>query len=208
MRGAAGATTAAPMDWGMFAVFCAKLFAIYVVVHAVLVLAIYAIDIGCKWAIVGRRQPGLYAWEHSSYCMRWNLYLTTAVLRQHMLGYLQGSAYLVMYFRAHGAQIGRDVCLYPTGSDPMMTEPDLVSIGDNACINTSTTLFSSATPTQRAFSRSTGSSLVKEPPCARGRASWPVAWWARTRECWSTPSALSEIGLTMVSSGRAGLRGT
>lgn len=119
----------------MFAVFCAKLFAIYVVVHAVLVLAIYAIDIGCKWAIVGRRQPGLYAWEHSSYCMRWNLYLTTAVLRQHMLGYLQGSAYLVMYFRAHGAQIGRDVCLYPTGSDPMMTEPDLVSIGDNACIN-------------------------------------------------------------------------
>jgi acetyltransferase-like isoleucine patch superfamily enzyme len=125
----------APMEWGSFGLFCAKLFTVYVIVHALLVLDIYAIDVGCKWAIVGRRQPGLFAWETSSYCMRWNLYLTTAVIHKHMLGYLQGSAYLVFYFRAHGAQIGRDVCLYPTGSDPMMTEPDLVSIGDGACIN-------------------------------------------------------------------------
>ena len=47
----------------------------------------------------------------------------------------EGTAWLPSYFRALGATIGRDVCLYPTGADPMMTEPDLVSIGDGACIN-------------------------------------------------------------------------
>merc|ERR1712048_582826 len=34
-----------------------------------------------------------------------------------------------------GAQIGSNVCLYPNGADPMMTEPELVSIGENACID-------------------------------------------------------------------------
>lgn len=36
---------------------------------------------------------------------------------------------LVWYFRALGCKIGKNVCLYPTGGDPMMTEPDLVMIG-------------------------------------------------------------------------------
>ena len=124
-----------PMEWGMFFIFLARMLAIYIVVHLVMVLLIYAIDIACKWIIIGKRKPGRYAWDDNNYCMRWNLYLTTAVLRKHMLGYLQGSAYLVFYFRALGSRIGRNVCLYPTGSDPMMTEPDLVSIGDGACIN-------------------------------------------------------------------------
>jgi hypothetical protein len=34
---------------------------------------------------------------------------------------LQGSQYLVWYFRLLGCSIGRDVCLYPNGGDPMMT---------------------------------------------------------------------------------------
>jgi hypothetical protein len=34
-----------------------------------------------------------------------------------------------------GANIGRDVCLYPTGGDPMMTEPELVTINDEACVD-------------------------------------------------------------------------
>ena len=43
---------------------------------------------------------------------------------------IQGSQYLVWYFRALGANIGNNVCLYPNGGDPMMTEPDLVTIED------------------------------------------------------------------------------
>lgn len=34
-----------------------------------------------------------------------------------------------------GANIGKNVCLYPNGGDPMMTEPDLVTIDDGAAID-------------------------------------------------------------------------
>ncbi len=34
-----------------------------------------------------------------------------------------------------GADIGKNVCLYPNGADPPMTEPDLVTIQDNACVD-------------------------------------------------------------------------
>jgi hypothetical protein len=49
--------------------------------------------------------------------------------------FFQGSQYLVWYFRALGASIGARVCLYPNGANPMMTEPDLVTIGDMAGVD-------------------------------------------------------------------------
>jgi hypothetical protein len=48
---------------------------------------------------------------------------------------LQGSQWLVWYFRALGGKIGKNVCLYPNGGDPMMTEPELVTIGDGASVD-------------------------------------------------------------------------
>eukprot|EP00983_Pelagomonas_calceolata_P049674 1141625-Pelagomonas_calceolata.AAC.3 len=65
------------------------------------------------------------------------------------LSLLGGSIYIVWAFRSEdtqketlhhiktllGARIGRDVCLYPHGADPAMTEPDLVTIGNGACID-------------------------------------------------------------------------
>jgi hypothetical protein len=94
------------------------------------------IDIMGKWVILGRRQAGEYPWDMSPYCQRWQIYLTLQEIRRgerHKTGILdmiQGSAYLVWYFRALGANIGNNVCLFPNGGDPMMTEPDLVTIGD------------------------------------------------------------------------------
>jgi len=35
----------------------------------------------------------------------------------------------------HGATIGAGCCLYPTGADPYMTEPDLVKLGDGVCVD-------------------------------------------------------------------------
>lgn len=104
------------------------------------VIAIF-IAIVLKWTIVGRRKVGTYNWDESPYCQQWNIYLaSTYIIRgayfgRGILEYLHGSAFLVWYFRALGARIGKDVCLYPTGADPMMTEPDLVYIGDEACID-------------------------------------------------------------------------
>ncbi|RYG69938.1 hypothetical protein EON64_01440 [archaeon] len=121
------------------------------------------IDIIGKWVLLGRRKAGVYAWDESSYCQRWQLYLTLQEIRRGerhktgnfiliwystpnsaltkysfylgILDMIQGSAYLVWYFRLLGAKIGNNVCLYPNGGDPMMTEPDLVTIGDFAGID-------------------------------------------------------------------------
>jgi len=110
--------------------------------HLVFAFCALLVDVLAKWAILGQRRPGAFSWDKSSYCQRWQLHLAVQRLRQNMvsggrgvLDFLEGSAYLVWYFRALGASIGRDVCLYPTGAAPMMTEPDLVSIGDGACID-------------------------------------------------------------------------
>lgn len=94
-----------------------------------------------KWLILGRRQAGEFDWDQSSYCQRWNVYLTVTCLIRNayfgrgLLEYIQGSVYLVWYFRSLGARIGRDTCLYPTGGDPMMTEPELVQLGNETSVD-------------------------------------------------------------------------
>eukprot|EP00854_Cymbomonas_tetramitiformis_P008380 gene8380-9959_t len=78
---------------------------------------------------------GEMSWDVSDYNYRWKLFLMFQNLAPTLTSSIQGSAWIVWYYRALGCQIGTDVCLYPTGSDPMMTEPDLVRIEDGACIN-------------------------------------------------------------------------
>ena len=86
-----------------------------------------------KWLIIGRRHPGSYPWDTSSYCFRWKLCDILSDTSDLML--LAGSEHLCRYFRWKGSQISANVCLYPTGADPPMPEPDLVKIGEGACIN-------------------------------------------------------------------------
>jgi carbonic anhydrase/acetyltransferase-like protein (isoleucine patch superfamily) len=45
-----------------------------------------------------------------------------------------GSWFVTQYFRCLGADIGKDACLYPQGASPMMTEPELISVGERACV--------------------------------------------------------------------------
>lgn len=92
------------------------------------------VDVGLKWILIGRRQVGSYTWDKSSYCQRWKLYTSIrGVLKPDVLQF-GGSWWIVLYYRLMGANIGRNVCLYPWGASPMMTEPDLVTIGDGGCI--------------------------------------------------------------------------
>jgi len=104
-------------------------------------VGVLTVDICGKWLLVGRRSTGDFSWDTSSYCQRWQLYLSLTPLRHFMSGgrdildCFLGSPYLVWYFRALGAHIGTNVCLYPNGAKPMMTEPDLVTIGDGACVD-------------------------------------------------------------------------
>eukprot|EP00658_Telonema_sp_P-2_P053110 TRINITY_DN4153_c0_g1_i12.p1 TRINITY_DN4153_c0_g1~~TRINITY_DN4153_c0_g1_i12.p1 ORF type:complete len:925 (+),score=220.80 TRINITY_DN4153_c0_g1_i12:187-2961(+) len=120
---------------------------VFVVYHFVASLMALGIDIGSKWAVIGRRVVGPQAWDESPYCQRWQIYLNLCqIVRQlgpksqdyGLLSFIQGSIYLVWYFRLMGAKIGDAVCLYPTGPDgAMMTEPELVEIGDGSCIDKS-----------------------------------------------------------------------
>jgi hypothetical protein len=48
---------------------------------------------------------------------------------------LTGTPYMSMYYSALGSSIGKDCCLYPTGADPSMPEPDLVKMGDRCVVD-------------------------------------------------------------------------
>ena len=91
-------------------------------------------DIATKWVLIGRRTPGLYDWDQSSYCQRWQLQLTLSPLMFKdfnsggALPLLSGSAYIVWYFRALGATIGENCGMWVGGKNGLMTEPDLIEV--------------------------------------------------------------------------------
>lgn len=97
--------------------------------------------VATKWLIIGHRADGEHFWTQSSYCQRWKIHSVISSLtsgwfgNRDVLAFLEGSAFLVWYFRAEGARIGANVCLYPNGADPMMEEPDFLNIGDDARID-------------------------------------------------------------------------
>lgn len=93
------------------------------------------IDISAKWLIIGQRKQGVYPWNTSDYCQRWQLYLSIQSIKKGVLDRIRGSEYINYYFRALGCTIGKNVCLYPNGGDPMMTEPDMVTIGDDVSVD-------------------------------------------------------------------------
>lgn len=101
-----------------------------------------ALVIAAKWSLMGRRQPGNYDWDKSSYCQRWQLFLTIEKLRRHcyadtgIIGMLTGTHYAVMYFRALGATIGKDCAIFAGGLPGLMfTEPDLLTLGDRVSVD-------------------------------------------------------------------------
>ncbi|EHK15798.1 uncharacterized protein TRIVIDRAFT_164079 [Trichoderma virens Gv29-8] len=108
---------------------------------ALAVMALLVV-IASKWILLGRRVPGNYDWDKSSYCQRWQLFLSIERLRRHcyhsqgILGLLTGTSWIVFYFRALGANIGKDCALFANGSPSLMfTEPDLITIGDRVSID-------------------------------------------------------------------------
>ncbi|MCW1385093.1 AMP-binding protein [Novosphingobium sp. KCTC 2891] len=113
----------------------------YVPLHLAFAFGALGVLVATKWLIIGRRVEGEHFWTQSSYCQRWKIHSAISSLSsgwfgtRDVLAFLEGSAFLVWYFRAEGARIGRNVCLYPNGADPMMEEPEFLHIGDGVCID-------------------------------------------------------------------------
>ncbi|KAL0576753.1 hypothetical protein V5O48_005243, partial [Marasmius crinis-equi] len=94
-----------------------------------------------KWIVIGRRQSGQYHWDKSSYCQRWQLHLTLSLPLYKgygnggVLAPLTGTVFIVWFYRALGAKIGRDCTIFPCGKPGLMTEPDLVELGDEVSLD-------------------------------------------------------------------------
>lgn len=99
------------------------------------VLALMVFEVNLARFVLGRRKPGTYNWDEHSFCQRWLLTRCIHKIVNDPLECLRGTPMMNSYFRMHGAKIGKGVCLYPTGADPYMTEPDLVSLGDGVCVD-------------------------------------------------------------------------
>ncbi|MCJ1395012.1 hypothetical protein MMC18_007893 [Xylographa bjoerkii] len=123
--------------------------AIYVLFLSVMILVMAAqavlallIVIAAKWVLMGRRAPGKYDWDKSSYCQRWQVLLTIERIRRHcygsdgVIGLLTGTHFAVLYFRALGANIGSDCALWAGGHASLLfTEPDLLTLGDRVAVD-------------------------------------------------------------------------
>ncbi|KAI1172946.1 hypothetical protein F4777DRAFT_581417 [Nemania sp. FL0916] len=118
---------------------CALLLSVFLAAQSLFALGVV---IAAKWILLGRRQPGNYDWDKSSYCQRWQLFLAIERIRRTcfaghgILGLLTGTAYMTWYFRALGAKIGRDCALFVSGEPSLLfTEPDLLVMGDRVVVD-------------------------------------------------------------------------
>lgn len=121
--------------WYLFGIIYGVISTCFIIILAVQGIFSILWVIATKWVLVGRRRPGRYDWDQSSYCQRWQLHLVLSRLMLKgfgnggVLGPLSGSAYIVWYLRALGATIGRNCAIWAGGRAGLMTEPDLVEVG-------------------------------------------------------------------------------
>ncbi|KAF8921420.1 acetyl-CoA synthetase-like protein [Mucidula mucida] len=94
-----------------------------------------------KWIVIGRRTPGQYEWDKSSYCQRWQLHLVLSrpLYRGFgnggVLATLTGTPFIACFYRALGAKIGKNCAIDAGGKQGLMTEPDLVELGDKVALD-------------------------------------------------------------------------
>ncbi|KAG5981311.1 hypothetical protein E4U55_003088 [Claviceps digitariae] len=96
-----------------------------------------------KKLLIGNFKPGIYEGDKSSHCQRWQILTAVQKLIQHcyvdkggIISLLTGTHWLVLYYRALGATIGRDCALFASGNPSLMlTEPDLIDMGDHVVVD-------------------------------------------------------------------------
>lgn len=120
--------------WYRFAViygFIAVCFITLLIFQVILAIIFVILS---KWLLIGQREAGQYSWDQSSYCQRWKLHLTLSRIlsdgygRNGVLSCITSSAYIVWYYRALGAKIGKNCSVWASGQVGLMTEPDLVEV--------------------------------------------------------------------------------
>ncbi|KAM4063755.1 AMP-binding enzyme [Hirsutella rhossiliensis] len=122
------------------------IYALVVACSAVLTSAFVVMALGivvvAKRILVGKFRPGVFDWDKSPYCQRWQLLVSVEKLIRRcfvdkgILSLLTGTHWLVMYYRLLGVKIGKDCALFANGYPSLMiTETDLIEIGDRVVID-------------------------------------------------------------------------
>ncbi|KAH8833365.1 AMP-dependent synthetase and ligase [Flagelloscypha sp. PMI_526] len=129
--------------WYRFAILYGWIsIAFIVVLNIQAILAIFWV-IMTKWIVIGRRKDGRYDWDKNSYCQRWQFHLTLSRIiykgygNGGILAPIAGSAYIVWYYRMLGAKIGKNCGVWVGGKVGLMTEPDLVTLGNEVNLDNS-----------------------------------------------------------------------
>ena len=83
-----------------------------------------------KWVMVGKYREGSFPF-YGSYHRKWVIMMVVKEAAGKLLDDIAGTAFYTMFFRAMGATIGDDVCMYGYG-----LEYDLFSCGSQSCVGT------------------------------------------------------------------------
>lgn len=95
-------------------------------------LALVAVFVLMKWTVLGKIEP-LVKPVWSVFIWKYDIieYLYCFFLNSHFINYILGTPFVAILFRCLGAKIGKH--FFTDSND--FTEFDLISIGDNVCIN-------------------------------------------------------------------------
>ncbi|KAL7565853.1 hypothetical protein ACA910_007411 [Epithemia clementina (nom. ined.)] len=107
--------------------------------NAVFVALWLAIEVGAKWFFIGQRLEGTHNWDQSSYIQNWEFYQLTirirSLARSSIFDFIAGTPFMALVFRLLGGKVGANCCLYPSRSEIILPEPDLVDIGDRVVLD-------------------------------------------------------------------------
>ncbi|PFH60228.1 hypothetical protein XA68_11293 [Ophiocordyceps unilateralis] len=127
--------------YDIFVVFGLALASAMLLLTTFSVMALGAV-VFTKRLLIGRYEPGVYDWDKSPMCQRWQLLTAMEKLIHRcyvdkgILSLLTGTHWLVMYYRALGVKIGQDCSLFANGYPSLLiTAADLVEIGDRVVID-------------------------------------------------------------------------
>lgn len=113
----------------------------FLMAHVIRVLLWAVIELAAKWTFMGRREEGRFNYDTCNYAQNWELYQIVTRIRRvgrtSLLDFIEGTPFMATFFKLQGCKLGKDCCLYPTGGDPYMPEPDLVEMGDRCVVDTS-----------------------------------------------------------------------
>jgi len=141
--------------WYRFGILYGLIAVLFVIVLTIQAIISLFWVILAKWIVIGQRRVGPHHWDESSYCQRWGLHLALSrfIYKGYgnggVLGPITGSAYIVWFYRALGAKMGKNCAIFAGGYAGLMTEPDLVEVRSSILFlsHPNTELFVSLAPT-------------------------------------------------------------